>query len=97
MKATEKIKLMMRLEKGFQKLDLEELHMIKDTLNKEIDNKTKLLFRGEKLHKAVLKRELKKRLAKFADDDIEKGFFKSWIIPTLFVWKVFTQECRFTV
>ena len=77
MKATEKIKLMMRLEKGFQKLDFKELHMIKDTLNKEIDNKTKLLFRGEKLHKAVLKRELKKRLAKFADDDIEKGFFKS--------------------
>ena len=36
MKATEKIKLMMRLEKGFQKLDLEELHMIRDTLNKEI-------------------------------------------------------------
>ena len=77
MKATEKIKLMMRLEKGFQKLDFKELHMIKDTLNKEIDNKTKLLFRGEKLHKAVLKQELKKRLAKFADDDIEKGFFKS--------------------
>ena len=76
MKATEKIKLMMRLEKGFQKLDLEELHMIKDTLNKEIDNKFKLFHRGEKLHKAVLKRELKKRLAKFADDDIEKGFFK---------------------
>jgi hypothetical protein len=42
------------------------------------------------LHKAVLKRELKKRLVEFADDDIEKGFFKSWIIPTLFVWKVFT-------
>ena len=97
MKATEKIKLMMRLEKGFQKLDLEELHMIKDTLSKEIENKTKLLFRGEKLHKAILKRELKKRLAKFADDDIEKGFFKSWIIPTLFVWKVFTQEYHFSV
>ena len=77
MKATEKIKLMMRLEKGFQKLDLEELHMIKDTLSKEIENKTKLLFRGEKLHKAILKRELKRRLAGFADDDIEKGFFKS--------------------
>ena len=75
MKATEKIKLMMRLEKGFQKLDLEELHMIKDTLNKEIENKTKLLFRGEKLHKAILKRELKRRLAGFADDDIENGFF----------------------
>jgi hypothetical protein len=39
MKATEKIKLMMRLEKGFQKLDLDELYMIKDTLNKEIANK----------------------------------------------------------
>ena len=39
MKATEKIKLMMRLEKGFQKLDFEELHMIRDTLNKEIANK----------------------------------------------------------
>ena len=77
MKATEKIKLIIELEVGFKQLDLEELHMIKDTLNKEIDNKTKLLFRGEKLHKAVLKRELKKRLAKFADDDIEKGFFKS--------------------
>jgi len=61
MKATEKIKLMMRLEKGFQKLDLEELHMIKDTLNKEIDNKFKLFHRGEKLHKAVLKREARKR------------------------------------
>ena len=60
MKATEKIKLMMRLEKGFQKLDFEELHMIKDTLNKEIENKAKLLFRGKKLHKAVTERELKK-------------------------------------
>ena len=65
------------MRKVFKNLTSEELHMIKDTLNKEIDNKTKLLFRGEKLHKAVLKRELKKRLAKFADDDIEKGFFKS--------------------
>tara|TARA_B110000037_G_scaffold166062_1_gene187812 strand:- start:54 stop:302 length:249 start_codon:yes stop_codon:yes gene_type:complete len=77
MKATEKIKLMIDLEFGFKQLDLEELHMIKDTLNKEIDNKFKLFHRGERLHKAVLKRELKKRLAKFADDDIEKGFFKS--------------------
>ncbi len=50
--------------------------MIKDTLNKEIDNKFKLFHRGEKLHKAVLKRELKRRLAGFADDDIEKGFFQ---------------------
>ena len=50
----------MRLEKGFQKLDLEELHMIKDTLNKEIDNKFKLFHRGEKLHKAITERELKK-------------------------------------
>jgi hypothetical protein len=49
------------------------------------------------LHKAVLKRELKKRLAKFADDDIENGFFTPWIIPTLFVWKVFTQEYHFSV
>ena len=39
MKATEKIKLMMRLEKGFQKLDLEELRMIKKVLEKEIDKK----------------------------------------------------------
>ena len=31
---------MMRLEKGFQKLDLEELRMIKKVLEKEIDNKT---------------------------------------------------------
>ena len=77
MKATEKIKLIIELEVGFKQLDLEELHMIKDTLNKEIENKTKLLFRGEKLHKAILKRELKRRLAGFANDDIEKGFFKS--------------------
>jgi hypothetical protein len=59
MKATEKIKLMMRLEKGFQKLDLDELRMIKDTLNKEIENKAKLLFRGKKLHNAV---EARKKL-----------------------------------
>ena len=39
MKATEKIKLVMQLEKGFQKLDLEELYMIRNTLNKEIANK----------------------------------------------------------
>ena len=39
MKATEKIKLMMQLEKGFQKLDLEELYMIRNTLNKKIANK----------------------------------------------------------
>ncbi len=75
MKATEKIKLIIELEVGFKQLDLEELHMIKDTLNKEIENKTKLLFRGEKLHKEILKRELKRRLAGFADDDIENGFF----------------------
>ena len=77
MKATEKIKLIIELEVGFKQLDLEELHMIKDTLNKEIENKTKLFHRGEKLHKAILKRELKRRLAGFANDDIEKGFFKS--------------------
>jgi len=77
MKATEKIKLMMRLEKGFKKLDLDELNLISKTLDKEIENKVKLFFRGEKLHKAILKRELKKRLAGFADADIEKGFFKS--------------------
>jgi len=75
MKATEKIKLMMRLEKGFKKLDLDELNLISKTLDKEIENKVKLFFRGEKLHKAVLKRELKKRLAGFADADIENGFF----------------------
>ena len=39
MKATEKIKLMMRLEKNFKKLDFEELHMIRDTLNKEIEKR----------------------------------------------------------
>ena len=39
MKATEKIKLMMRLEKNFKKLDFEELHMIRNTLNREIDKK----------------------------------------------------------
>jgi len=57
MKATEKIKLMIRLEKGFKKLDLEELNLISKTLDKEIENKVKLLFRGEKLHKAILERE----------------------------------------
>ena len=31
MKATEKIKLMIRLEKGFKKLDFEELHLIAKT------------------------------------------------------------------
>jgi len=60
MKATEKIKLMMRLEKGFKKLDLEELNLISKTLDKEIENKVKLLFRGEKLHKAIQERELTK-------------------------------------
>ena len=59
MKATEKIKLMIDLEFGFQQLDFEELHMIKDTLNKEIENKAKLLFRGKKLHNAV---EVRKKL-----------------------------------
>ena len=80
MKATEKIKLVMQLEKGFQELDLEELYMIRNTLNKEIANK-------------------------FADDDDieisasdrENGFFTPWLIPTLFVWKLFTQEYHFTV
>jgi|TARA_Y100000389_G_scaffold847_1_gene897 hypothetical protein len=59
MKATEKINLMIRLEKGFKKLDFEELHLIKGTLDKEIENKSKLLFRGEKLHNAV---EARKKL-----------------------------------
>ena len=62
MKATEKIKLMIDLEFGFQQLDFEELHMIKDTLNKEIENKAKLLFRGKKLHKAVEERKLPKEI-----------------------------------
>ena len=57
MKTTDKIKLMIRLEKGFKKLDLEELNLISKTLDKEIENKVKLLFRGEKLHKAILERE----------------------------------------
>jgi len=57
MKTTEKIKLMIRLEKGFKKLDLDELNLISKTLDKEIENKVKLLFRGEKLHKAILERE----------------------------------------
>jgi len=60
MKTTEKIKLMIRLEKGFKKLDLEELNLISKTLDKEIENKVKLLFRGEKLHKAIQERELTK-------------------------------------
>jgi len=80
MKTTEKIKLMIRLEKGFKKLDLEELNLISKTLDKEIENKVKLLLRGEKLHKAVLKRELEKRLVGFAEDTLEEGFFKSWTV-----------------
>ena len=76
MKATEKIKLMMRLEKGFKKLDLDELNLISKTLDKEMENKAKLFFRGEKLHKAILKRELKKRLVGFDKDTLEEGFFK---------------------
>ena len=39
MKATEKIKQIIDLEFGFQQLDLEELHMIIDTLNKEIEKR----------------------------------------------------------
>ena len=39
MKATEKIKLIIDLELGFQQLDLDELYMIRNTLNKEIDKK----------------------------------------------------------
>jgi len=77
MKATEKIKLMIRLEKGFKKLDLDELNLISKTLDKEMENKAKLFFRGEKLHKAILKRELKKRLVGFDKDTLEEGFFKS--------------------
>ena len=77
MKTTEKIKLMIRLEKGFKKLDLEELNLMSKTLDKEIENKAKLFFRGEKLHKAILKRELKKRLVGFDKDTLEEGFFKS--------------------
>ena len=77
MKATEKIKLMMRLEKGFKKLDLDELNLISKTLDKEMENKAKLFFRGEKLHKAILKRELTKRLVEFDKDTLEEGFFKS--------------------
>ena len=77
MKTTEKIKLMIRLEKGFKKLDLEELNLISKTLDKEMENKAKLFFRGEKLHKAILKRELKKRLVGFDKDTLEEGFFKS--------------------
>ena len=76
MKTTEKIKLMMRLEKGFKKLDLDELNLISKTLDKEMENKAKLFFRGEKLHKAILKRELKKRLVGFDKDTLEEGFFK---------------------
>ena len=87
MKATEKIKLMMRLEKGFQKLDFKELHMIKDTLNKEIDNKTKLLFRGEKLHKAVTERELKKPSRWWIE------FTLRWI----FLFQLVTQAYAFSV
>ena len=60
MKTTEKIKLMIRLEKGFKKLEFEELHLISKTLDKEMENKAKLFFRGEKLHKAITERELTK-------------------------------------
>jgi len=59
MKATEKINFTIMLEKGIKKLSLEELHLVKTTLNKEIENKNKLLFRGEKLHNAI---EARKKL-----------------------------------
>ena len=59
MKATEKINFTIMLEKGIKKLNLEELHLVKTTLNKEIENKNKLLFRGEKLHNAI---EARKKL-----------------------------------
>ena len=49
----------MRLEKGFQKLDLEELHMIRDTLNKEIKKRELSSPEGEpfsskQLHKTII-------------------------------------------
>ena len=51
MKATEKIKLMMRLEKGFKKLDLDELNLISKTLDKEIENKLPHDYANEGLKK----------------------------------------------
>ena len=59
MKAGDKIILMIELELGFKELNLDELHMIKGTLDKEIEKKNKLLFRGKKLHNAV---EARKKL-----------------------------------
>ena len=59
MKATEKIKLMIRLEKGIKKLDLEELNIISKIVEDKVEDKMKLLSRGKKLHAAVLEREMK--------------------------------------
>ena len=59
MKTTEKIKLMIRLEKGIKKLDLEELNMISKIVEDKVEDKMKLLSRGKKLHAAVLEREMK--------------------------------------
>ena len=49
----------MRLEKGFQKLDLDELYMIKDTLNKEIEKREPSSpkvepFSSKQLHKTIV-------------------------------------------
>ena len=49
----------MRLEKNFKKLDFEELHMIKDTLNKEIKKRELSSPEGEpfsskQLHKSFI-------------------------------------------
>ena len=49
----------MRLEKNFKKLDFEELHMIRDTLNKEIKKRELSSPEGEpfsskQLHKTII-------------------------------------------
>ena len=43
---------------------------------KPLRKKESVKLKKEKKDKAVSKRELEKRLARYADDDIEKGFFK---------------------
>ena len=43
---------------------------------KPLRKKESVKLKKGKKDKAVSKRELEKRLARYADDDIEKGFFK---------------------
>ena len=57
MKTTDKINLMIKLEKGLMKLELEELNLISKVVEKQKEDRLKLLFRGKKNHEAIEKRK----------------------------------------